>query len=92
MDIDYDLLATKLKEKLEGKESQKKLTGQAYWRALRRDKNKLQADYIAPESGAPMVSEEMYEELMTKGINWSIKEREAIRIALAGVQRHNKGK
>ena len=89
MEIDYDLLAQKIKESL-AEAKPKKLTGRAYFRALRKEKNKLKENYIAPESGAPLVSMDDYENLMAKGLNWSVREREAIRITLANIQR-NKG-
>jgi len=89
MEIDYDLLAQKIKESL-AEAQPKKLTGRAYFRALRKEKNKLEENYIAPESGAPLVSMDDYENLMAKGLNWSVREREAIRITLANIQR-NKG-
>lgn len=91
MDIDYDKLVEKLKESLENN-TPKKLTGRAYWAHLRREKNKLEENYIAPESGALLLTQKELDELVAKGLNWSIKEREAIRIALAGVSRHTKGK
>ena len=87
MDIDYDLLATKLKEKLEGKVTEKKLTGRAYWAALRKEKNKLEENYIAPESAAPLVSSGEFAKMMESGTNWSRKECEAIKVALANVLR-----
>lgn len=53
MDIDYDALVQKLKA--EFNEKPKKLTGRAYWSALRKEKNKLEENYIAPESAAPLI-------------------------------------
>lgn len=90
MDFDYDLLATKIKEKLEGKELPKKITGRAYWAAMRKEKNKLEENYIAPESGAPLVGSEEFEKMVENGTNWSWKEREAIKIALTNL--HRKGR
>jgi len=90
MDIDYDLLATKIKETLEGKEVPKKLTGRAYWASLRKEKNKLEENYIAPESSAPLVDSEEFIKMVENGTNWSWKEREAIKVALANL--HRKGK
>ena len=90
MDIDYDVLAQKIKEKLEAKQEVKKLTGRAYWRALSREKNKLEENYIAPESAAPLVGSEEFSQMVESGTNWSWKEREAIKIALANL--HRKGR
>ena len=88
MDIDYDLLAQKLKERLNGEESKpKKLTGRAYWADLRKQKNKLEENYIAPESAAPLVGSEEFAKMIESGTNWSWKEREAIKVALANVRR-----
>jgi len=89
VDIDYDLLAQKIKELTNDKP--KKLTGQAFWRARRRERYQLTENYIAPESGAPLITPGEYETMMKLGVNWSIKEREAIKITLANIQRLNKG-
>lgn len=67
MEIDYDLLASKIKEKLV-ENRPNKLTGRAYWRSLRKEKDRLEENYIAPESGAPLVSQEQYERLVKLGI------------------------
>lgn len=54
MNIDYDILAKKVAEQLvllaEKKEPEKKLTGRAYWAALRKDKSILKENVIPPES------------------------------------------
>jgi hypothetical protein len=87
VDIDYDLLVQKLKE---AEAKPKKLTGRAYWAHLRKEKNKLEENYIAPESGAPLVGSEEFTKMIENGTNWSWKEREAIKIALANL--HRKGR
>jgi len=90
VDIDYDKLAEKIKEKLAGEVPPKKLTGRAYWRALAREKNKLEENYIAPESASLLVGGEEFAKMVESGTNWSWKEREAIKIALANL--HRKGR
>lgn len=81
MDIDYDRLAEKIAEKIQGQPSEKKLTGRAYWAALRREKNKLTENIIPPQSGAQLVTQSEYETLVKLGLE------NRLHIRLKGEQR-----
>ena len=81
MEIDYDILAQKIKEAITVPE--KKVTGRAYWRKLRREKSQLTSNYIAPESAAPLVSRDLYEKLEREGRNYSYRERQHLRAILS---------